>query len=129
MKTKEIEICGKKVTMSYCYATEIGYKMLTGEEIHSFMHECFLALNDKPVRMPDVQKCVCMIVSSIMAYYESKDIEPEKVPVTDKTLMYEANTQEIILALGTVISLHNEFYNIPADEPKGEESEGGKKNS
>ena len=59
MKTKEIEICGKKVTLSYCYATEIGYKMLTGEEIHSFMHECFLALNDKPVRMPDVQKCAC----------------------------------------------------------------------
>ena len=35
--------------------------------------------------------------------------------------------EEIVLALGTVISLHNEFYNIPADEPKGEESEDGKK--
>ena len=35
MKTKEIKIAGKDVTLAYCFGTEIGYKMLTDEEIQN----------------------------------------------------------------------------------------------
>ena len=33
MITREVTLCGKQVTLAYCYATEIAYKDLTNEDI------------------------------------------------------------------------------------------------
>lgn len=124
MKTKEITIAGKTVTLAYCFGTEIGYKMLTDEDIHPFITEAIVAINEKPARMPDLRKTIFLIIACATAYYESKGQES---PLEDKDLMYNAEPTEIGLALGTVLNLYAEFYHLPKDEPKKKEPKGGKK--
>ena len=108
MLTKEITICGKPVTLAYCYATEISYKILSDEDIIDFNKE--IAKNIKKKQMPDIRRTIYLILASMSAYYESRD---EKAPVTDKDLMNEATPQEVGLALGTIIGLRAQFYHLP----------------
>ena len=124
MKTKEIKIAGKDVTLAYCFGTEVGYKLLTDEEIQPFLTEAIVALNDKPARMPDLRKTIFLIIACATAYYESKGQES---PIEDKDLMYNCEPEELGIALGTIINLYAEFYHIPKDEPKDKEPKGGKK--
>lgn len=129
MKTKTINICGKEVTLAYCYGTEISYKMLSDEDINDFVQEVVAALNAEPQRMPDIKKSVLLIIAAAMAYSESKG---EKSPIADKDLMYHATPDELGTALGTVIALRMEFYHVPKDEAeaaKKEEKEADSKNA
>ena len=129
MKTKTITICGKEVTLAYCYATEISYKMLSDEDLNDFVQEVIAALNAEPQRMPDIRKSVLLIIAAAMAYAESKG---EKCAVADKDLMYHATPDELGTALGTVIALRMEFYHVPTDEAeaaKKEEKETDPKNA
>lgn len=129
MKTKTITICGKDVTLAYCYGTEISYKMLSDEDINDFVQEVVAALNAEPQRMPDIKKSVLLIIAAAMAYSESKG---EKSPIADKDLMYHATPDELGTALGTVIALRMEFYHVPKDEAeaaKKEEKEADSKNA
>lgn len=129
MKTKTITICGKDVTLAYCYATEISYKILTDEDINDFVQDVVAALNAEPQRMPDIKKSVLLIIAAAIAYAESKG---EKCPLEDKDLMYHATPDELGTALGTVIALRMEFYHVPADEAdaaKKEEKEADPKNA
>lgn len=129
MKTKTITICGKDVTLAYCYGTEISYKMLADEDINDFVQEVVAALNAEPQRMPDIKKSVLLIIAAAMAYSESKG---EKSPIADKDLMYHATPDELGTALGTVIALRMEFYHVPKDEAeaaKKEEKEADSKNA
>jgi len=105
MKQKEITLCGKPVTLGYCFATEIAYKTLSEESIHDFIPQSIEDL--KAERMPDARKSVFLILAALMAYYESRG---EKVPVDDKALMYESTPTEIGFAIGTVLNLYAEFY-------------------
>ena len=116
MLTKEITICGKPVTLAYCYATEISYKILSDEDIIDFNKE--IAKNIKKKQMPDIRRTIYLILASMSAYYESRD---EKAPVTDKDLMNEATPQEVGLALGTIIGLRAQFYHLPSEEPLDEQ--------
>jgi len=118
MLTKEITICGKPVTLAYCYATEISYKILSDEDINDFAHE--IAEKIKHEQMPDIRRTIYLILASMSAYYESRD---EKAPITDKDLMNEATPQEVGLALGTIIGLRAQFYHIPSEEPVDEQPE------
>ena len=120
MKTKTITLCGKDVTLAYCYGTEISYKMLSDEDINDFVQEVLAALNAEPQRMPDVKKIVLLIIAAAMAYTESKG---EKCPVSDKDLMYHATPDELGTALGTVIALRMEFYHVPTDEAEAAKKE------
>ena len=113
MITKEITICGKQVTLAYCYATEISYKILTDEDIIDFGQEIVEKIQHE--QMPDIRKTIFLILASMNAYYESKG---EKAPVTDKELMYECTPQEIGQALGVIIGLRSQFYHVPTDEPE-----------
>lgn len=122
MKTKEITLAGQQVTLGYCYATEISFKILSESDIQPFMIEAVQALGKN--QMPDAKKTVCLILAAAMAYAESKD---EKPVIDDKMLMYEAGPEEIGLALGTVIALWTEFYHLPAGEPKDKEDKKGNK--
>ena len=121
MTTKEITICGKQVTLAYCYATEISYKILCDEDIIDFGQEVIEKIQHE--QMPDIRKTIFLILASMNAYYESKG---EKAPVSDKELMYECTPQEIGQALGVIIGLRSQFYHVPTDEPQDKPAEGKK---
>ena len=124
MKTKEITLCGKQVTLAYCYATEIGYKFLADEDINDFTREAVDCI--KQNIMPDIKKTILFIGASITSYYDSLG-DDSKAPVNDGDLMYRSTPDEIGLALGTVLALRVEFYGIPASE--AEEAEQNQKES
>ena len=115
MITKEITIGGKPVTLAYCYATEISYKLLSDEDINAFMQEVHECMNAEPQRMPDIKKTMFLILAATSAYYESKG---EELPIDDKTLMYETTPEELGTALGVVLGLRGQFYAIPTGEPE-----------
>ena len=121
MITKEITICGKQVTLAYCYATEISYKILSDEDIIDFGQEVIEKIQHE--QMPDIRKTIFLILAAMNVYYESKG---EKAPVSDKELMYECTPQEIGQALGVIIGLRSQFYHVPTDEPQDKPAEGKK---
>ena len=120
MKTKTITICGKDVTLAYCYGTEISYKILANEDINDFVQEVIAALNAEPQRMPDIKKSVLLIIAAAMSYAESRG---EKSPIADEDLMYHATPDELGTAIGTVIALRMEFYHVPKDEAEAAKKE------
>ena len=121
MTTKTITIAGKEVTLAYCYATEIGYKLLSDEDINAYMADAMEALKEN--RMPDIRKTIYVIIAAIKAYIEWQEETPA---VTDRDLMYKATPLELGTALGTIIQLRADFYKVPSDEPKDEQPEGKK---
>lgn len=125
MNIKEITIAGKPVTLGYCYATEIAYKDLSGEDISAIIQETFAAINAKPARMPDTKRSIYLVLAAVMAYYQSKG---EDAPIKDTDLMNETTPVELGIALGTIITLWAQFYNIPKGEPEDKPAKGkGKK--
>lgn len=118
MTTKTITIAGKEVTLAYCYATEIGYKLLSDEDITAYMADAMEALKES--RMPDTRKTVYVIIAAINAYSEWKGEQPV---ISDRDLMYDATPLELGTALGTIIQLRADFYKVPSDEPKDEQPE------
>ena len=103
----------RTVTLGYCYATEIAFKDLAGQDIADFMTEALPLIQDN--KMPDVKKTIYAILSCMIAYYESKG---EKSPVKDTDLMNEATPLEIGTAICTFLALRGKFYHIPTGEPK-----------
>lgn len=124
MITKEITIAGKTVTLGYCYATEIAYKLNADEEITDFLLEAIPMIQQQ--RMPDAKKVMLLIIASITSYYESikKDGEESKAPITDRDIMYDATSEEIGKALGDIITMRAEFYKMPTGEPQDKPKDG-----
>jgi hypothetical protein len=120
---EEITIAGKPVTLGYCYATEIAYKGLSGEDIAAIIRDTIAAVNAKPAGMPDVKRCIYLVLAAAMAYYQSKG-EDEPTPIKDTDLMNEATPIELGNALGTIINLWAKFYRIPAGEPEDKPAKG-----
>jgi hypothetical protein len=113
MIQKEITLCGKQVTLAYCYGTEIGYKLLADQECTEFVREVLQGLAEN--KMPDSRKAIYLIMSAMTAYYESKNQEN---PIEDKELIFHATPDDIGLAVGTIAGLYIEFYKIPVGEPE-----------
>ncbi len=113
-----------EVGLAYCFATEIIYKDLSGEDITDFMAEAVTALGSDTPRMPDVKKSIYAILSAVMAYSQAKG---DVAPIKDTDLMNHCTPQDIGLALGTVIGLRSQFYALPAGEPEDKKEKGGKK--
>lgn len=109
MITKEITIAGKQVTLGYCFATEIGFKTLTDKDLTQFIHEVAAGFAAEPKVEPDKETVIRAIIASAVSYYESKGEEPA---ITDRDLMYEATVVELSTALGYIIQMFAEFYNI-----------------
>ena len=125
MITEKITIAGKSVTLGYCYATEIAYKDMSGEDITAILQETAACVNAQPARMPDVKRSIYLVLAAIMAYYQSKD---EDAPIRDTDLMNDTTPLELGTALGTIITLWAKFYNIPKGEPEEKPAKGkGKK--
>jgi hypothetical protein len=122
MTTKKITLCGKQVTFAYCFATEISYKILSEEDITGFIQEVADCLNAEPQQMPDIRKTIFLAVSSMQSYYDSlpagQDGQKPKSPITDQDMMYHCTPQELGVAVGTILGLRAQFYNVPSDEPK-----------
>lgn len=111
MVQETIQLCGKDVTLAYCYATEISFKLLADEEIHDFLREATTKVQSQ--QMPDIRKAIFLILAAASAYYESKG---EELPIADKDLMNDCGPDEFGTALGTVIRLYMEFYHLPGSE-------------
>lgn len=118
MTTKTITIAGKEVTLAYCYATEIGYKLLSDEDITAYMADAIEALKES--RMPDTRKTVYVVIAAINAYSEWQGEQPV---ISDRDLMYDATPLELGTAFGTIIQLRADFYKVPSDEPNDEQPE------
>ena len=116
MKTKEITLCGKQVTLAYCFATEISFKLLAEQECTAFMREIILALQES--KMPDTRKSIYLIMSAMTAYYESRG---EKNPLEDRELVFHSSPEDVGSAIGTIAGLYIDFYKIPVGEPKEKE--------
>ena len=116
MTTKTITIAGKEITLAYCYATEIGYKLLSDEDINDYMADAIEAIGRKA--MPDTRKTVYVVIAAINAYSEWKGEQPA---ISDRDLMYDATPLELGTALGTILQLRADFYKLPEGEPKDEQ--------
>lgn len=121
MKKKKVKIAGKQVWLAYCYATEIIFNDLTGEDINEFFNELFTS---KEKTNP--KKLLYAILACAIAYAQGTQTEDA---LDDKALMYEAKPQELIEAFKVVVELHNDWYKLPSSEkPEKEEKGNGKKN-
>ena len=121
MITRDITICGKPVTLAYCYATEIAYKDISDENIGEYINEavdCIQKGTD-----PDIKRTISAIFACMLAYYESKG---EKTPIEVKELMSNISPSEFATAIITVLDMRIEFYHVPTGEP-AEKKDGTKK--
>ena len=122
MITKEVTICGKQVTLAYCYATEIAFKNLCNEDMFDYAKHAIESIQAE--RDPDIEKTIYAIIACMMAYYE----EIDKAPIKDTDLMKEAKPVETGTAMLAILSMRTEFYNIPKGEPEDKPQKGkGKK--
>ena len=121
MITKEITLCGKQVTLAYCYATEIAYKDLAGEDMLDYAKHATESIQAE--RDPDIKCTIFAIIACMMAYYEDAD----KAPVKDSEIMREATPVEIGTAMLTILTMRQEFYHVPKGEPEDKQEKGGKK--
>ena len=112
MITKEITLCGKPVTLGYCFATEISFKDMAEQDITDFMVETIPLIQAN--QQPDIKSVIYLILSCILPYYE----DSAKAPVTDRDIMRDATPEELGIALGTIITMRADFYHIPAGEPE-----------
>ena len=112
MITKEITLCSKQVTLAYCYATEIAYKDLSDEDMFDYAKAAVEAIHAQ--RDPDIKKTILAIIACMMAYYEDAD----KAPVKDSEIMKDATPVEIGTAMLAILTMRQEFYHVPKDEPE-----------
>ena len=122
---EKVTIAGKPVYLGYCYATEIAYIDLSGENITDIIQDTVTGINATPSRMPAAKRSIYLVLAAVIAYYESVK---EEAPVKDIDIMSESTPEEIGKAIGTIINLWAKFYNIPKGEPAEKPAKGkGKK--
>ena len=111
---KNIQICGKQVTMRYCAATETGYEKISGKSSAIFVPEIE---KDEEGNIKEIKRnattedYIILAVAAIIAAYQRNH---EDAPVTSDDIIYEANPAEVTELLKTICELRNEWYNIPA---------------
>ena len=103
MTEKIIKIAGAEVGVKYCFATEIGFRDLSGESIDKFDAQ-------------NPSHATALIVAAIVAYYQSRG---EDSPIETEKIIYEARPQELIVAMAAIFKLRNTWYS--GDEEGKEE--------
>ena len=122
MKKKTITICGKKVKMLYCTATETGFENLADKKISVFYPQPVTDENGNPMLDENGKQVwnepaaglddfVKLAIAAIIAAYSVDDKEP---PVTGKQIMYKAPMQEVQNMITAVDELRREWYHVPA---------------
>jgi hypothetical protein len=121
MITRDITICGKTVTLAYCYATEIAYKDLSDENIGEYINEAVDCIQKGAD--PDVKRTILAILACMLAYYNNKN---EDTPIEFEELMSNISPSEFATAIITVLDMRIEFYHVPTGEP-ADKKDGTKK--
>lgn len=116
MKTRQITIAGKTITIAYCYATEIAFKNFSGIDFVEFRKQTQTEGAASP------QLVLYAILSAITAYDQGTGAKKQQM--TDKDIMFSASPKELIDALTAVMELRNEWYQIPSGEPEDKTAEG-----
>lgn len=104
---KKVTIAGKQVEVSYCFATEIGFKNLAGANIQD-------------MELESAEHIVALILAAVLAAAQAKGEEPA---IASEDIMYKAQPTEITEALKAVLELRAEWYRLPFDEPKDEQTD------
>ena len=98
---------------------------MAGEEISGIINEVIATIKSNEQTTPDLGKSANLITSAILAYYSSKG---EEAPFqSSMQVLTSIKPQELGLALGHIINMWAEFYEIPAGEPKEKKTKGGRK--
>lgn len=132
MKKKEITIAGKQVMLAYCFATELIYSRNTGSTFREFISSIFDNIQGKDASQAQVAEAIinispsvrlAVIVAAINAYYDAENQLP---PVTEADIARDATPAELMEAIGTILTLHNEWYNITPEEVPQKKGKKGK---
>jgi hypothetical protein len=127
-KIEKINLCGKKVKIMYCAATETGYETVAGKSSQVFLPTVLerdengnVTKSEPPAATLD--DYIKLALAGIIAAYASEDKEP---PVTDKDILYKATSEEITNLVGTIGKLRVAWYNVPdVVKPDKQQEEGG----
>lgn len=108
---KTITICGKKVKMRYCAATETGYEQMSGKSIGD-------------IDFKKQEDLIRLSLAAILAAYLRDEAE---APVTSADILSDANPKEIIKMITVLLELRAAWYDVPfVVKPEMEEKEGDK---
>ena len=105
MKSREIEILGKKVMVGYCAATENAYERMTGKSIEVFNPDIEGEVH------ATIEDVMYLAIGGIIAYYASIN---EDAPIVDKDILFEASPTDRKTLMDTIVELRFEWYGIPA---------------
>lgn len=126
MIQKEITICGKQVTLAYCFDTEIEYQQIeiegkqTSEECVDFIKDVVGIIANNG--LPDRVKTFRLILAAANAWYGRG-----KSPITYDLLKRETTAAEFGEVIGTLFTMYIDFYKIPIEaEEKTDEGEAPK---
>ena len=100
-----------KVMLGYCFATEILFNEMAGEEVGTFVKEAISQISEG--KMPDRKKSMILIQAAMEAYYESVG---KKAPITEKDLKDSHHSDEFGTAIGTILGMYIKMNTSPAGE-------------
>lgn len=122
MFQQTITIAGQSLPLAYCFATEIAFTDLSGQNINDFFPSAIESLKAK--KMPDTKLVIFLIVAAALAAAQAEGTD---CPIADSDLMYNATPEELGTALGIVIGLRAKFYHLPPADEQQAEAEAAKK--
>ena len=113
-----------KVMLGYCFATEILFNEMAGEEVGTFVKEAISQISEG--KMPDRKKSMILIQAAMEAYYESVG---KKAPITEKDLKDSHHSDEFGTAIGTILGMYIKMNTSPAGESDKKMDANGKEDS
>ena len=116
-KIETITLCGKKVKIMYCAATETGYEIMAEKSSQVFLPTILERDENGKVTKAEppaatLDDYIKLALAGIVAAYESED-ENKKPPVTSKDILYHATSEEVTNLVATIGKLRKEWYNVP----------------
>ena len=116
-KIETITLCGKKVKIMYCAATETGYEIVADKSSQVFLPTILERDENGKVTKAEppaatLDDYIKLALAGIIAAYESED-ENKKPPVTSKDILYHATSEEVTNLVATIGKLRKEWYNVP----------------
>lgn len=114
-KIETITLCGKKVNIMYCAATETGYEIVSGKSSQVFLPTIIERDENGKVTKAEppaatLDDYIKLALAGIIAAYDCEDKKP---PVTSKDILYKATSEEITNLVSTIGKLRAAWYNVP----------------
>ena len=114
-KIETITLCGKKVKIMYCAATETGYEIVAEKSSQVFLPTILERDENGKVTKAEppaatLDDYIKLALAGIIAAYESENKKP---PVTSKDILYHATSEEVTNLVATIGKLRAAWYNVP----------------